>query len=336
MTDLLERLCNTDATSGDEGAVRELIIREIDGYCDWKIDRIGNIIAYKKGKKESHAKLMLDAHMDEVGLIITGISKDGFLDFKTVGGIDTAVLMFRQVRINGSVPGVIGGKPIHLLSKEEGKKLPDPESLCVDIGARTREEALALVKIGDRAVISGEFVRLGDQYLSKALDDRVGCSTLISLLREESEYGFYAVFSTQEEIGLRGARCAAFGIDPRFAIVLEATTAADIADVPEESRVCALGKGPAVSFMDRATAYDRVLARAALDSGLPCQPKCAVAGGNNAGSIHLTREGIRTLALSVPCRYIHSPSCVANASDCDNLLALARYMKDGICSGKIV
>jgi len=335
MTDLLKKLCSLDGTSGDEKSVREFITSQIDGFCDWRVDRLGNIIAFKKGKKTALKKVMVDAHTDEVGLIITNITSEGFLKFKTVGGIDTAALMLRKVRINGSISGVISGKPIHLLSGDEGKKLPKADSLYIDIGAISKEDAEKYVMLGDRGVICGDPIVSGEKILSKALDDRIGCAILITLLRQESEYDFYASFSVQEELGLRGAKTAAFAIDPQCAIVLEGTTAADIADVPEEKSVCKLGLGPAVSFMDGATVYDRDFYNAAMNSGIDCQPKAAVTGGNNAGSIHLSRDGVRTVGISVPCRYIHTASSVASLSDCENAIKLAEYMLCGICGGEI-
>ena len=335
MTDLIKTLCSLDATSGDEKAVRDFITTQIDGFCDWRIDNLGNIIAFKKGEKKPLKKVMLDAHTDEVGLIITSITDKGYLKFKTVGGIDVAALMLRKVKINGEIFGVISGKPIHLLSGDETKKLPKADSLYIDIGVSSKEEAEKLIMPGDRAVICGDAVISGDKILSKALDDRVGCAILITLLRNYNEYDFYASFSVQEEVGLRGAKTATFAIDPECALILEGTTAADIADVPEEKTVCQLGNGPAVSFMDNATVYDREFYNAALSSGIKCQPKRAVAGGNNSGAVHLSKEGVRTLAISVPCRYIHTASSVADINDCENALKLAEYMLNGICSGEI-
>lgn len=335
MLKLLEKLCNVDGTSGDEGSVRDLIISEINGFCEWHTDALGNIIAFKKGKRAPEKRVMIDAHMDEVGLIITSVTNDGFLKFKTVGGIDTSALMFREVTVNSSVKGVIGGKPIHLLKESERKKLPEADSLYIDIGAASRLETLACVGIGDCAVLNGGFRVIGNKLLSKALDDRIGCALLITLLKQDSEFDFYATFTVQEEIGLRGAKAAAYSVNPQSAIVLEATTAADIAGVPEENTVCKLGEGPAVSFMDRATVYDRAYYNAALNSGIKCQPKSAVAGGNNSGAVHLSREGVRTLAISVPCRYIHTPSSVADCEDIENALKLCGFMLNGICGGEI-
>lgn len=335
MIELIKKLCSIDAVSGDEDALREFIISEIDGYCDYRTDALGNILIYKEGKQKSVKKVMLDAHMDEVGLIITAVTSDGFLKFKTVGGIETESLMFRQVTINKNVNGVISGKPIHLIGNSECKKLPDKTSLYIDIGVNSKEEALKLVSLGDIAVINGDPIIINDKIISKALDDRIGCALLISLIKEPAEYDFYASFSVQEELGLRGARTAAFSINPESAIVLEATTASDIADTPEEKLVCKLGNGPAVSFMDKATVYDRKYYKSALNSSIKCQSKAAVTGGNDSGAIHLSREGIRTIALSVPCRYIHSCSSVADISDIENAYLLCKYMLNGICGGTI-
>ena len=334
MLNLLEKLCLLDGTSGDEGSVREFIISEIKGHCDYKVDNLGNIICFKKGKKQSEKRLMLDAHMDEVGVIITAITSDGFLKFDTVGGIDASVLAFKTVKI-GEVLGVISSKPVHLLSSDDRKKPQKTSALYIDIGASSKDEALSLVSLGDTAIIQSDFTLMGENVKAKAIDDRIGCAVLITLLKEKAEYDFWAVFSTQEEIGTRGAKVATFTLNPDFALVLEATTAADIAGVSEDKSVCNLGKGPVVSFMDRATAYDRCLYNAALNSGLKVQPKRAVAGGNNAGAVHLSREGVRTLAISLPCRYIHSPSCVANTNDMADMLYLTKYMMNGILSGEI-
>ena len=334
MTDFLKELCALNAVSGDEKAVRDYIISKIDGKADWHTDNLGNILVFKKGKNRSVKKLLIDAHMDEVGFIISSVTADGFLKFQTVGGINTAAIMFRQVKI-GNVNGVVCGTPIHLLSGDEKKKLPKSDSLYIDIGAESREEALKLVSLGDRAVMCSEYREMGNKIKAKAIDDRAGCAILLSLITNDSDYDFYASFSVQEEVGLRGAKTVAFAAEPDAAIVLEATTAADIADVDETHRVCVLGNGPAVSFMDRATVYDREYYRAALESGIKCQPKSAVAGGNNSGAIHLSRGGVRTVAISVPCRYIHSSSCVADKEDIKNAERLAKYILAGICGGTV-
>ena len=168
------------------------------------------------------------------------------------------------------------------------------------------------------------------------VDDRAGVAVLIRLLKEEAEYDFYATFTVQEEVGCRGAKTAAYSLDPDGAIVLEATTAADLHGVEDDKKVCVLGDGPAVSFMDRSTLYDRRLYDAAMKSGIKCQPKSAVAGGNNSGAVHLTRDGVPTIAISAPCRYIHSPSCVADLGDIEGMYTLAKEMLNRMASGEIL
>lgn len=335
MTELLKQLCLLDGISGDEGAVREFVISQIKDYCDYRVDNLGNIIAFKKGKTAPLKKVLVDAHLDEVGLIITHIEQNGFLRFKTVGGIDTSALMFRRVLINQKVTGVIGGKPVHLCDSEDRKKLPNADNLYIDIGVTTALQAKSLVSVGDSVVMCSDFTISGDKILTKALDDRVGCAVLIELLKQDAEYDFYASFSVQEEVGLRGAGVAAFTVEPDAAIVIDGTTAADVAGVAPAKQVCRQGEGAVVSFMDGATSYDREYYNAALSSGIKAQSKCAVAGGNNAGSIHLSRGGVRAVALSVPCRYIHTSGSVADINDVIAVRDLTRYMINQIAGNKI-
>ena len=334
MIELLKSLCTLDATSGDEKTVRDFIISRIEGFAQYSVDNMGNLIVFKKGKKSAEKKVMIDAHTDEVGLIITEITADGFLKVACVGGIDSATLMFRRVLINGKINGVIGGRPIHLLDSADSKKAVKVDKLYIDIGAKDAKEAEKYVRLGDRAVVCGDFHLCGDKIISKALDDRIGCAVLIKLLQEESEYDFYATFSTQEELGMRGARAAAYSVNPDAAIILEGTTAADIADVAKEKQVCNLSKGVAVSFMDNAAVYDRALYEEAIESPVKVQTKRAVTGGNNSGAVHTTRGGVRTIALSVPCRYIHSASSVADINDINAQYELAKYMLCKIASGE--
>ena len=336
MIDLIKKLTLADSVSGNEKNVSQIIIDEIKDYAQIKTDAMGNIIAFKKGKKTPQNKVMIDAHTDEVGLIITGVTDDGFLKFSVVGGIQSSALMFKKVMIEGKTVGVIGSKPVHLCSSEEKETPAKADSLYIDIGASTKEDALKVVRLGDTATFISEFVLMGDEAIkAKALDDRVGCAVLISMIKNYDEYDFYATFTVQEEVGCRGARTATFSVSPDFAICLEATTAADISGVADEDKVCILGQGPAVSFMDKATIYDRVLYDEALSLDVKKQTKAAVAGGNNSGAVHLSKEGVRTIALSVPCRYIHTGSCVCNISDIKNLEKLATKLCSKICSGEI-
>ena len=335
MKELLKKLCLCNAPSGNEESVRKTILEEIEPFCDCKVDALGNIIAFKKGKKETPCKVLIDAHTDEVGVIITAITPDGFLKFTTVGGIAVSALLAKRVKIGDAI-GVIGCKPAHFCKGDEDKKLPDEASLYIDIGAQNKAEAETVISVGDFGTFDGEFAVLDDNIvMAKAIDDRAGCAVIVSLLKEESEYDFYASFSVQEEIGLRGARTAAFQVEPEFAICIDSTTAADISGVAEERSVCELGEGPAVSFMDRATLYERKLYDVAINCGVKVQPKAFVSGGNNAGSVHLSKSGVRTLAVSLPCRYIHSALSVADLNDLYNTKELVKTMLNKMASGEL-
>lgn len=315
MTELIKKLCLCHGASGDEGEVRNAIIEQIKDHCEYRVDTLGNIIAFKQGKKRASHKIMIDAHTDEVGVIATYITEDGLIKFSAVGGINTECLLSQRVRFKNGTVGVIGCVPIHMTSADERKKLPKSDDLYIDIGCDDKQSAEKLIRPGDTAVFDAPFCEQRGTLTAKAIDDRAGCAILIKLLQSEPLYDFYATFTVQEEIGTRGAQTAAFAVDPDFCICLEATTASDIAGIGGANRVCLLGQGPAVSFMDKGTLYDRELFDLAMGCGVKCQPKTAVAGGNNAGAIHKSRAGVRTLAISVPCRYIHSSSCCAKVED---------------------
>lgn len=331
MKELLKELCLINGTSGDEILVRQAIIEKIKDFCDYRVDNLGNLIAFCKGKKTSDKKLMIAAHTDEVGFIVTYINSDGTLCFNEVGGIDTTVAIGRQVTVGNGINGVIGSTAVHNLSREQREKPPKYGDMYIDIGADSKEEAEKLVRLGDSVYFDSEFVELGGNCVkSKAIDDRAGCAIMIQLIREGVEYDTYFVFNVQEEVGLRGSTASSFSVAPDFAIVLEATTASDIDGVSGAKKVCSLGKGPVVGFMDRSTVYDKELYRMVFESaenlGIPCQTKTMIAGGNDSGAIHKSRGGVRTIAVSVPCRYIHSPSCVINAEDFENTLTLTREL----------
>ena len=338
MKELLKELCLIDGVSGDETAVREAITEKIKNVCDeYYTDKLGSLICFKKGRKTPAHKLMICAHMDEVGFIVTSVRSDGTLTFDTVGGVDASVVIGRQVRVGKTrINGVIGSTAIHNLSKEQREKAPKIKELYIDIGADSKEEAEKHVSTGDCVYFASEFVQLGERRVrSKAIDDRAGCAMMIRLMHEELEYDTYFVFNVQEEIGLRGSRVSATALAPDFAIVLEATTAADIDGAEGGKRVCSLGGGPVVSFMDRSTVYDKELYRLAFDiaaqGGVPCQTKTMIAGGNDAGAIHISGTGVRTIAVSVPCRYLHSPSSVIQTSDLDDSYTLVKKLAQRIC-----
>ncbi|MCM1363905.1 MAG: M42 family metallopeptidase [Faecalibacterium sp.] len=329
MLETLKTLCEINGTSGREEKVREYIISCIDGKCDWKVDPMGNILAFKKGKKTPKNKVMLSAHMDEVGFIVTYITDDGYLKFAPVGGIDSKVIIGRSVTVGEhSVPGVIGIKPIHMTNADEKGKVPSVSEMCIDIGASTKEEAEKYVEIGDSAYFISDFEQFGNNKVkAKAIDDRFGCTVMLGMLDSDLEYDAWFAFLVQEEVGLRGAAPAAFSIAPDYAIVLESTTAADVSGVSGADCVCQLGEGAVVSFMDRSTVYNRELFKGAFkianENGIKCQTKTAVAGGNDAGAIHKSNGGIYTITISLPCRYIHSATSVADINDMQSCCQLA-------------
>lgn len=332
MLELLRKLCAIPGVSGSETPVAEYIRGEIGGAAQCRIDNMGNLIAFKKGAHRPRHRLMLCAHMDEVGLMVTFVNEQGLLKFAPVGGIDPRVILGRRVRIakNGT-PGVIATKAVHLQDAGERKTSPGIDKLYIDVGAQSQAEALACVQPGDTACFDSEFIQFGDGFIkARALDDRVGCAILLEVLRSDLPFDCTFAFTVQEEVGLRGAGPAAFGVQPDRAIVVESTTAADIPFVDEAQKVCFLGRGPVLSFMDGRTLYDRELfelaRRTAEGKGIPCQVKQAVAGGNDAGAIHTAAGGIRTLAVSLPCRYLHSPACVIRRCDLDNSLRLVREL----------
>ncbi|MBQ7959584.1 MAG: M42 family metallopeptidase [Oscillospiraceae bacterium] len=316
---MLKELCLLNGGSGDEKAVREFIINEIKDYCDYRTDNLGNLICEKKGKETPKSKIMIAAHMDEVALIITSVKSDGSLAFSAVGGIEPATIMGKRVTVNG-LSGVIGSPAVHNLSASEKDENPKMSSLYIDIGAENKEEAEKYVSLGDMAYFDSEFIELGDGKIRcKAIDDRAGCGMMIDMIKGDIPFDTTFVFTVQEEIGTRGAKTSTFSVNPDIAIVLETTTAADIPLSEGDKKVCIQKKGAVVSFMDRGTIYDRELYKLAFSvanqKGIPVQTKSVVAGGNDSGAIHITGDGVRTMAISIPCRYLHSPSCVADKSD---------------------
>lgn len=338
---LLERLCKCNGISGDEGKVRELIIEEIKPYADSiTVDNLGNLIVHKQGKNRAKSRLMLSAHMDEVGLMVTDITSDGYLKFDEVGGIDRRVLLGKSVTVGmNRINGVIGVKPIHLCKGDEVGRIPELSEMYIDIGADSKENAVEYIKYGDSINFVSGFNVTADSITSKALDDRFGCLVLIELIRCELEYDMDFAFVVQEEVGLRGAKVAAYTVDPEFALVIETTTAADVPEIDENKQVCNLSDGAVISVMDRRTIYDKEMIALAFDcaekSKIKAQYKRAVVGGNDAGVIHSSRSGVRTLAVSLPCRYLHSPNCVVNKQDCENMLKLVSELANNIAGGRL-
>ncbi len=325
----LRDLCLIDGISGDEGKVRDYIISKIKDKCTYEVDPMGNILAFKKGKNTPKNKVMLSAHMDEVGFIVTYICDNGFLKFTNVGGIDPKVAVGRAVTVGeNAVKGVIGNKAVHLCNGDDEKTVPKLDKLYIDIGAKNKEEAEKYVTLGDSVHFVSGFVEFGDGKIkAKAIDDRFGCAIMLQMIESELEYDTNFAFLVQEEVGCRGGSAAVFTIRPDYAIVLEATTASDISGVADENRVCVQGGGAVVSFMDRSTVYNRNLFKGAFalakEKNIPIQTKTTVAGGNDAGAIHKSCSGVYTIAVSLPCRYIHSGTSVGDKRDMQSCYDLA-------------
>ncbi len=327
--ELLRDLCALDAVSGREGAVRKYILDTLHSYTtpmDVSVDAMGNVLAHVFGENKGCKVIMLDAHVDEVGVVVTHIREDGLLGFDTVGGIDKQVLFGHRVRF-GAQCGVIGGKATHQCKAEERKTVPDTDAMYIDIGASDAQTARSVVQVGDFGTFDSDWVDLENGFFkAKAIDDRVGCAILLELASKQPLYDLWLSFSVQEEIGLRGAGVAAEAIRPDIAIALDATTASDIAGTPEEQMVCRALNGAVVSFADRATLYDGALyqqiRQLAEEKGIKTQTKNRIAGGNNAGAIQRSHTGVRMAAVSLPCRYIHSGSSVGNWRDVEEMQKL--------------
>ncbi|MBW4828764.1 MAG: M42 family metallopeptidase [Clostridiaceae bacterium] len=336
---LLKRLTEASGVSGNEKEVRDIIIEEIKEYVDnIQVDKIGNVIAYKRGKKDS-PRLMITAHMDEVGFIITDINDSGLLKFTTVGGIDHRILVSKSVKVGKKqIPGVIGAKPIHLQKKGERLKTLSLDQLYIDIGVNSKEEAEDLVSIGDYITFYSEYVGFGNDLIkAKALDNRVGCNLLIDLLKSNTDLSFYAVFTVMEEIGLVGAGPAAYTVEPDISIILEGTLCSDGPDTEEHLIPTKLKQGPAISLLDRTTLFNidfrKYIVNIAEKNGIPYQFRKTSFGGNDSGKIHQAKSGSTTATISVPCRYIHSPISVMAKEDYKNTCKLLKSILSEIEKG---
>lgn len=336
-TNLLEKLCLLNGTSGDESAVRNTIINMLPEDCSYTVDALGNLIVEKKGETEPKSKVALFAHIDEVGFIVTYIDDEGYVYVNSVGGIDNSALFSKKITINGCV-GVAGGKAIHQCDGDEAKKIPAITDVALDFGFESKEEAEKYISLGDFGYFKSDFVEFGDGFIkSKALDDRVGCAVLLEMLQEKSKINYTAVFTVQEEIGSRGAAVSSYTVKPDYAIVVESTTASDIPDTPDRKKVCKAGDGAVVTFMDRGTVYNKDLFKRAFEiakqNNIPCQTKTVVAGGNDAASIHRAAGGIKTIAVSLPCRYIHSSASVCNSKDIESVEKLVDALLKDFANG---
>lgn len=317
---MLQKLSKAFGPSGYEDEVRDIIKSEMKNFCDEMYeDCIGNLICHKKGTLVDGKSIMLTAHMDEVGFIISYITSDGYLKFQTVGGIDPNVLISKKIVIGDSrVFGVIGTKPIHQNKDGNGNiKISD---LFIDIGVKSKEDALKYVSTGDYACFDSGYVEFGDGFVkAKALDDRVGCYNLINIAKRKPGADIYYVFAVQEEVGHRGAIVASKKIDPAFAIILEGTTCSDVPGTDEFGFSTHIGEGVALSMRDGGCYSDVELTSEIKEfadkNEIKCQYKQTTLGGNDASAVQLSNNGVKVAALSVPCRYIHSQSNVAKLCD---------------------
>ena len=340
----LKQLCELQGLSGREELVRSAVCDEcarILGEENVTVDRMGNVIAHKQGREPGAPRVMVSAHMDEVGLMVISATDDGLLHVRPIGGIDPRVLVSKRVKVGYALPakdgrpaaeplnGVIGAMAIHQQTAEDRKRVLPIDQLYVDIGAKDKDEALSKAPAGTPITFDTAFTPFGDGLLlARALDDRVGCYNMLRLLGCDARGDTDFVFTCQEEVGCRGAAGAAFRLMPDVGLALEGTTANDAGDTPRAQQVCRVGAGVAVSFMDNASIanpelFAEMMALAAA-RGISHQGKMSVSGGNEGGTLQRTGAGARTCVLSVPCRYIHSPSTVCSEADVEAQYQLAK------------
>lgn len=329
----LEKLSNACGVAGREQEVRELIIKMLKLHSDEVTkDRMENIIAIKKGK-ENAPKIMLAAHIDEVGVLVKTITKDGFLQFAKMGGIDDRVLLAQKVNVcteKGKIPGVIGSKPPHIQKEDERKKIITYDELFIDIGAENRDDAKAMgVKIGDPVAFDVKFARLGKEtVMGKAFDNRAGCAVMIETLKmlEKTDCTVYAVGTIQEELGLRGVTTAAYGLNPDVGIALDVTISGDTPNIREFDTSAKIGKGPVLTISDAGIVTHpkilRWLMDTAVENNIEYQLETGRLGATDAARIALTRQGVPAGTIAVPARYIHSPASIINLKDIRNAAKL--------------
>lgn len=322
---LLKELSELNSVSGNEEKIRKFIIEQIKDYADdIRIDKIGNIIAYKAGKKKE-PKTMISAHMDEIGLIINSINSEGLLGFTLVGDIDSRILISKPVLVGDKeIQGVIGAKPIHLQKKEERKKALDYSELYIDIGTSSKEQSEKLVSIGDYVSFESRFIEFGDNlFKGKALENRAGCDVLIDLLKKETNISFYAVFSVMKEIGIFGGQPATYSIDPDINIILDSYSG--------ESK---LGNGPVLSFMEKGAYFNGELTKTIIDisaqNNIPYQICGSDHDKSDASNIQTSGRGSKTIKISIPCKYRRSPVTVISKEDVNNTKILLKEVLNNI------
>ena len=352
-TPLVVALASLFGPTGCEDRVAHFVLEEARRLCDSaSCDRMGNVVGrISLGDPKKRKRVMLSAHTDEVGFMIEEIKSDGMLTFGCLGGMDPAILAGKRVLVGNEktlINGIICSKAIHHKKKSERDSAVDSDKLYIDAGFTSREEAEAEVSVGDFATFdepadnSFTFGKDGQTLKMKALDDRMGCAVLIEIMRKlnrerESlslDLDVYFCFTVREETGCSGAIVVSEKIAPDFALVFESTAVGDLPDAPSEKRVAELGGGAVISVADRSTIYDAELIDTAFTVArkkeIPLQVKRYLSGGNDAGHIHKSGVGVRSLAISVPTRYLHSPTCVAHCEDYRSARAIGFAMLEAI------
>jgi putative aminopeptidase FrvX len=330
---LLRRLCEACAVSGDESEVRDIVLEQVRPHAgDIQVDALGNVLVTRSGRKRSkRLRVMLAAHMDEIGFMLTHHDGEGIFRFETVGGIDPRQLPGKPVLVGHEhIPGVIGAKPVHLTTSSERKGTISVDSLRIDIGLGGNTK----VKVGDRAAFATKYARVGPSIMAKALDDRLGVATLIELIKHAPEnVDLLAAFTVQEEVGLRGAQVAAFAFDPDLGIAVDSTPAIDLPTWEEDRQEgensrynTRLDDGPAIYLADSATLADPRLVRHLVDTAesgsIPYQIRQPGGGGTDAGAISRSRAGVPSISVSIPGRYAHTAAGIVRVTDWENTLVL--------------
>ncbi|AKI96507.1 M42 family metallopeptidase [Kosmotoga pacifica] len=341
--ELLKELTEIPGISGFEEKVADFIEEKIKDKVDkyWR-DSVGNLMALKKGKNNNAKKLMLLAHMDEVGLMVSKINKDGSVGIVRVGGVDPRVLIGKKVLVGRDLlKGIIGFKAIHLQRDNSLLKAPSYKELSVYMGFSSKEEALKKVKVGDPVYFDTQYEEVGHYAIGKAFDDRSGCAILMEVLNSlentSLEHDIYFAWVVQEEVGLRGSGVAAKQIVPDAALVFENTTAGDNPEIPENRWATRLGHGPALTFAHGGLVLDRkiyeTIKATAESNNIPYQHKARIAGGTDAARLARTLSGIPSGVISTPSRYIHSPVSIIDTRDFSALIKLAKIL---VTEGKVL
>jgi tetrahedral aminopeptidase len=330
--ELVRALSNATAVSGDEGAVRRLVLEAIRPHvAEVKVDPLGNVLAVVPAAKRNAPRVLLATHMDEVGLMVVDHDSDGGLRFEIVGGVNERILLGKPVLVGPKrLPGIIGAAPMHLLNADRRAAVVKANTLRIDLGATSADAARRLAPVGERATFATEFAVLDGALRGKALDDRLGCALLISLLRGGPyPVELHAAFTVQEEVGLRGAKVAGYAVAPEAAIALDCTPALDLPDSRGRENTqynARLGAGPVVYLADGRTIGDRRLVdhltRTAAAANLPYQIRQPGGGATDAAAIQRSGAGVPVVSVSVPARYLHGPAALARTADVENTLRL--------------